>query len=415
MAGSFEALIGETIVTFAATGASKIMDNAFLNLGDSHGSPLFVFDRESKSAAIIARTWGAPGQFIVMLDPFGVTGTFSGALNGVGARTHELTGMLFGGTDAVCWDDAARERSRSLLFYVAGHPSEGCSSTAGLCRVVTVSKGSFGQAPKGISEWVAMTHLGWSQRRCGLILSTTLRAADWLDITRIYAGHATRSVPVTVNSSPDNTVVLAGSTSAITDASANGWTLTAGGQVALSGVVDTTTAGAIKLAFEKGLIWQENSNDYRWSKSSPSTAWGPTGGTATSPAPVTVNPSPDNTVALAGSTSATTDASDNEWTLTAGGQVALSGVADMTTAGVIELAYEKGLIWQENSNDYWWSKSPPSAARGPTGHLRVPVRAAVSSLCLGFGASHENADLFTLACSAYRYGLIQNAMTMGVS
>ena len=53
-------------------------------------------------------------------------------------------------------------------------------------------------------------------------------------------------------------------------------------------------------------------------------------------------PSPDNTVVLAGSTAAITDASGNKWTITSGGQVAINGVVDPVTSGVIELAYVKG-------------------------------------------------------------------------
>ena len=137
--------------------------------------------------------------------------------------------------------------------------------------------------------------------------------------------------------SPNNTVVLAGSSAAITDASGNAWTITAGGQVAVNGVADTTTNGVIELAYEKGLIWQENGAKLWWSKSSPSAAWGPTGGTATSPVPVAAppSPSPNNTVVMAGSSSAITDASGNAWTITAGGQVAVNGVADTSTNGVI--------------------------------------------------------------------------------
>ncbi|MGD0108660.1 MAG: hypothetical protein ABSC06_32165, partial [Rhodopila sp.] len=194
-------------------------------------------------------------------------------------------------------------------------------------------------------------------------------------------GTATSPVPVAAPPSPDNTIVLAGSTAAITDASGNAWTITAGGQVAVNGVADTTTIGVIELAYEKGLVWQENSNDDWWSKSSPTDAWGPTGGTATSPVPVasTSPPSPDNTVVMAGSSGAITDASGNAWTITTGGQVAVNGVADTTTKGVIELAYENGLVWQENSNDYWWSKTSPSDAWGPTGGTATsPVPAATT-------------------------------------
>jgi hypothetical protein len=64
---------------------------------------------------------------------------------------------------------------------------------------------------------------------------------------------------------------------------------------------------------------------------------------------------------LAGATTAITDASGNTWTITNGGQVAVNGVADATTANVQELAYVNQQVWQENASNLWWSKASPSA------------------------------------------------------
>jgi endoglucanase len=189
-------------------------------------------------------------------------------------------------------------------------------------------------------------------------------------------------VPPKIVQSPDNTVILPGSTAAITDAAGNKWTINAAGQVAVNGTADTTTSGVAALAYEKGLIWQENKSNLWWSKTLPTDAWGPAAGTATSPVPVVVVvppkpvPSPDNTVIPAGSTAAITDAAGNKWTITAAGQVAVNGVADATTSGVAALAYEKGLIWQENKSNLWWSKTLPTDAWGPaagTATSPVPV------------------------------------------
>ena len=181
-----------------------------------------------------------------------------------------------------------------------------------------------------------------------------------------------------VTPSSNNTIIPAGPIAAITDASGNQWTITAGGQVAVNGVADTTTNGVIELAYENGLIWQENSADLWWSETSPGAGWEPPGGTTTSPVPAAApTASPDNTVVPAGSTAAITDASGNQWTITAGGQVAVNGVADATTNGVIELAYENGLIWQENSADLWWSERSPGAGWEPPGGTATsPVPAA---------------------------------------
>lgn len=68
---------------------------------------------------------------------------------------------------------------------------------------------------------------------------------------------------------------------------------------------------------------------------------------------------------LAGSTAGITDASGNDWTITSAGQVAVNGVADMTTANVTELAYVDDKIWQENTGGLWWSKTSPGASWTP--------------------------------------------------
>jgi hypothetical protein len=75
--------------------------------------------------------------------------------------------------------------------------------------------------------------------------------------------------------------------------------------------------------------------------------------------------------------SAITDASGNKWTITSAGQVAINGVADTATGGVVALAYEKGLIWQGNAAKLWWSKTSPSATwlpNGGTATSPIPVR-----------------------------------------
>ena len=81
---------------------------------------------------------------------------------------------------------------------------------------------------------------------------------------------------------------------------------------------------------------------------------------ASSPTP-TPAASPNDTV-VKGTTGAITDTSGRNWTITAGGQVAINGVADTTTANVIELAYVNATIWQENSSNLWWGETQPNDA-----------------------------------------------------
>jgi hypothetical protein len=226
----------------------------------------------------------------------------------------------------------------------------------------------------GVTELAYEKGLIWQENAGGLWWSKTSTSAAWGPA----AGTTISPVPVPVIQSTDNTVVKVGSTAAITDAAGNKWTITTGGQVAVNGVADTTTSGVAELAYEKGLIWQENAGGMWWSKASTTAAWGPAAGTAVSPVPVVATP--DNTVVLAGSAAAITDATGNKWTITAAGQVAVNGVADTTTSGVAELDYTKGLIWQENASSLWWSKTAPGAAWGPAaGTTTAPISITVTN------------------------------------
>jgi len=96
--------------------------------------------------------------------------------------------------------------------------------------------------------------------------------------------------------SPNNTVVLVGSNSTITDAAGNVWgisqtapctaTWASPGQksmVTLKGSVDPTTCNVIAIAYVNGLIWQENSAQAWYSKTIASAPW--TGPAAASPLP----------------------------------------------------------------------------------------------------------------------------------
>jgi hypothetical protein len=65
--------------------------------------------------------------------------------------------------------------------------------------------------------------------------------------------------------------------------------------------------------------------------------------------------SPDNTVILATQASASiVDANHNVWTI-ANGVVMENGKSAGYSAGVTELAWEKGVVWQENASNLWWS------------------------------------------------------------
>jgi hypothetical protein len=85
-------------------------------------------------------------------------------------------------------------------------------------------------------------------------------------------------------SSANNTLI----TQAIVDGANNLWTINAG-QVAVNGVVDTSTAKVIAIAFVNNQLWQQNNTLRWWYKTTnpTGTAWLPKAGTMTSPLPTT--------------------------------------------------------------------------------------------------------------------------------
>lgn len=90
-----------------------------------------------------------------------------------------------------------------------------------------------------------------------------------------------------ITSSPNNTVLRAGSTRAITDAAGNRWTI-AGGKVAVNGSPDSITANVKALAFVNGKVWQENTSNLWWAKSKPSDIWSPSAGSRIAPINISV-------------------------------------------------------------------------------------------------------------------------------
>lgn len=61
------------------------------------------------------------------------------------------------------------------------------------------------------------------------------------------------------------------------------WGIDAKSIITVDGIEDSTSASVVQLAYVGGLIWQRNVNNLWWSKTDPSAAWLPAGGTATSP------------------------------------------------------------------------------------------------------------------------------------
>ena len=208
-------------------------------------------------------------------------------------------------------------------------------------------------------------------------------SSQWYAATAVGSwGGATTTSPVPTvtpkpTASPDNTVVTS-TAGKIIDASGNAWTITANKQVAVNGTTDPNTSNVVELAWEKGVLWQENASS-QWYAATAVGSWG--AANLTSPVPTAPSKpvvSPDNTV-VTSTAGKIVDAGGNTWTITASAQVAVNGVTDTSTANVIALAWEKGVVWQENASKLWWSKTLPTSGWGPaSGTATSPIPAAVS-------------------------------------
>ena len=156
----------------------------------------------------------------------------------------------------------------------------------------------------------------------------------------------------TVSKSPNDTVLIAGSASIITDAAGNQWTISATGSVLENAKTAGFTANVAEIAYVNGTLWHENTSKswYSWTGSAWSAGANPLANATPLPAP-----SAPGTVLLAGSASAITDAAANQWTISADGTVLENAKAAGFTANVIEIAYINGTLWHENTAKSWYS------------------------------------------------------------
>lgn len=113
--------------------------------------------------------------------------------------------------------------------------------------------------------------------------NVSISVADYPIVVDYVAGSA--STP-----SPNNTVVLAGSSQVITDSNLNAWGISAG-QVTFNGVVLGTTANVTEIAYVSTVVWQLNSSGNWFSFTS-------TGGIASGP--TTTSPLPTQNFKVSG-------------------------------------------------------------------------------------------------------------------
>ena len=115
---------------------------------------------------------------------------------------------------------------------------------------------------------------------------------------------------------------LVGRGGAITDAGGHVWSIDAQARVTVDGVVDASTANVTHLAYAQGVVWQENTQNLWWGKTSPTAAWSPSYGTATPPVPIPGVSA--NDIMARGEGAIITDASGNDWVI-ASGHVVVNG------------------------------------------------------------------------------------------
>ncbi|OYV34958.1 MAG: hypothetical protein B7Z80_19775 [Rhodospirillales bacterium 20-64-7] len=160
--------------------------------------------------------------------------------------------------------------------------------------------------------------------------------------------------------------------------------------MAVNGTTDKTTANVIELAYVNGKVWQENASDLWWGKTSPTAAWSPNAGSATSPLPAATTPTPTPTPTPPPPTSGTRDpsqipfASNSIFNLPLGTGAQWISNAQLSSANV----YVNTTISGWNENIYTSSASDPLVTITDTGavdgtpqtfHVHIPVGAVPAS------------------------------------
>jgi type IV secretory pathway TraG/TraD family ATPase VirD4 len=195
------------VLTCAPTGAGKGIGAVIPNLLAYPGSA-FVLDVKGENYAVTARARREAGQFVALIDPFGITGMPGHAMNwldcldpddpDVVGRAGALADMLVvvTGESEPHWNDTARDLLRGLLIYVAGLPPER-RTMAELRRIVTAPEDELADIltdmmadpdrGQRLPARAATAHLNRPDRERGSVLSTVGRHTAWLDDPRLCA------------------------------------------------------------------------------------------------------------------------------------------------------------------------------------------------------------------------------------
>jgi hypothetical protein len=146
-------------------------------------------------------------------------------------------------------------------------------------------------------------------------------------------------VPPSFTPSPNNTVVLAGSSALITDSTGNTYGIV-GAQVSINGTTDTTTANVVELAYVNSVVWHKNTSGNWYSR----TSGGWSSATTTSPIP---DVSASGSTITAPTTSVLVDSNFNKWGISGGASTGGRSYTDQpgTNACVWNTPLGDGAVW----------------------------------------------------------------------
>ena len=264
------AAYNQRTVVVRAVGSTIVPPALFASCGD--GFECVIWNRSGSSATIgtgivtypAGTTTIAANQMALVraTNQDGTSGTFEFVLLG-STTAAAITPSIAISTIASETTSVPFMVSGTLSNYVAGpllYYSDNSSTWAVLPSGATVSATSFSFVHPGLSANTSNT--------------------VWVkDVTGLTPVAQSNVFSVGSSSSPDQTVVLAGSTATILDSYGQVWGINTAGQITQNGVSDTKTSAVTQIAYVSGVLWQLGSALW-WSWIQATGAWSSPGSSA---------------------------------------------------------------------------------------------------------------------------------------
>lgn len=263
-------------------------DSATIILTDSNG---ISSDFVGKFAPSRGLTETIPGVYILAAnDPAGLTSELHTLVFSQGPESNN-------GSIILDINNGASASARAITKLVVGtsFPGTYVNNDSGFIKDTNGNVWSIDNSKVNVNEFddadtgrvVALAYVNgqvWQENADKLWWSKTLPTDTWSPA----AGTPVAPETVPLQASGNNAVVTTAS-QAIVDASQDTWSIV-DGQVDVSGTIDPTTLNVIELAYVDGKVWQENSSQLWWAKTSSADPWDPAYGVSTSPLPITIAP-----------------------------------------------------------------------------------------------------------------------------